>query len=380
MNLRTRHWSTLGVSLLGACLAGMGLGAGPAAAAVDHDGHAQGLRVQGVSVTLFEGGLSVSVNRGDLPEEVLQIPETTVTLPDLVTPTVQHPPGQHNTSAGPSMPAILSAETVEASSGVTSGVLTSTATVRGLNLLGGALTADTVGATCTADGNAVALDATYEGIGPANVAAGFSQAPGTQVTVANLTLDINEQQQQGTGANASGSISALRVEFSGGLSISALEQNPMLLDRVKAALQQFAADAEALQPPLPMPDLPDSLTIQQMIDLINGPGPTQEGLSRVEARLPEFTNRVVGTLQLADAACAQSVSEETPTPTPTPTPTVTPTPSDSVAPSVLPERHEAQTLPKTGAGPWVWMLVAAVTLLGGGIVVRLAGHPRTGRH
>src|SRR5262245_38918770 len=129
MNVHARRWSTLGVTMLGACLAGMSLGVAPAAAAVDYEGQAQGLGVHGVTVTLFVDGIAVEINRGDGEPEVLRIPETTVTFPDAVTPTVTNPPGQQDTSPGVSIPAILSVDSVGASSSVSSATLTSTATV-----------------------------------------------------------------------------------------------------------------------------------------------------------------------------------------------------------------------------------------------------------
>lgn len=308
---------------------------GTAHAATEYDGDATALRIEGLSLQLFPNGTeglppelrtAIADLQQHAPEE-LQRDRLRLVMPDEVIGHATYP-GTDTKVETPDNP-LLTAEALEARSVKTpNGDLVSEASVAGLALGGGVLSADVIRTQCTGDGQAMSVDisqlqlSSNEQITDSEV----TLQPGQAVPIEGVgTITFNQQDTDGS-TYAEGT--NVVIDLDSDLSLDALAR---LFDTtapaVEAALKEVLTDLgrtevgpdgeRPLQPLLNEENV-DKLEGQQVYDGFD------QALDQLAQEAPpelrDALNNIAhldGTVTVANAACSQAtVVESGPQPAP----------------------------------------------------------------
>lgn len=301
------QWSRWGARVLAAMGAVVLVGVGTPAAHADteYDGSATALQVEGLRLELFPE-LPDGV---DLPPELARAPRTIV-VPDTVEGHAQYQ-GSDTKLELPDNP-LLSLEAVEARSNNVDGRLVSEASVTGLRLAAGVLSADVVKARCTADGSTIELSAPQADLQTSSPLAGTVELePGRTNSIPGIGRITFNQQERGDGA---GSVSNIVIVLDSDLSLDALRQIPGAAREFEDTLQEVLADLSAGAPSqLQHGGDPQALTGEPLFSalerVMNEPSANQ-----VPAQQRDLNDvaHLSGTITIASATCAQEVVEQPP--------------------------------------------------------------------
>lgn len=309
--MRWSRWGARVLAAMGAVVL-VGVGTPTAHADTEYDGSATALQVEGLRLELFPE-LPDGV---DLPPELARAPRTIV-VPDTVEGHAQYQ-GSDTKLELPDNP-LLSLEAVEARSNNVDGRLVSEASVTGLRLASGVLSADVVKARCTADGSTIELSAPQAALQTSSPLAGTVELePGRTNSIPGIGRITFNQQERGDGA---GSVSNIVVALDSDLSLDALRQIPQAAREFEDTLQEVLADLSADDaPPELQQDVgdPQALTGEPLFsaleDVVN-----QLPADQVPPQLRDLNEvaHLSGTITIASATCAQEVVEQ-PAPAPDP--------------------------------------------------------------
>jgi LPXTG-motif cell wall-anchored protein len=296
---------------------------GTAAASTQYDGDATALRVEGLRLELFPRGLdgapgqlaplvdALEQLRSQAPEQ-LRRDSLALVMPDQVIGQAQFP-GTDTQAAIPDNP-LLTADALEARSvKAPNGDLLSEASVSGLSLGGGVLSADVVRTSCTGTGERVGLDISQLRLRSNQdiVQSEVSLRPGTAVPIEGIgSITFNQQDTDGT-TYAEGT--NVVIDLDSDLSLQSLAR---LFDTtapaMEAALKQVLKDLSATKFPdgqahlAPLGEGVDQLSGQQLYDGVD------QAMDQINAQAPEpiadALNNIAhlgGTITVSNAACAQ---------------------------------------------------------------------------
>ena len=296
---------------------------GTAAASTQYDGDATALRVEGLRLELFPQGLdgapeqlaplvdALEQLQSQAPEQ-LRRDSLALVMPDQVIGQAQFP-GTDTQAAIPDNP-LLTADALEARSvKAPNGDLLSEASVSGLSLGGGVLSADVVRTSCTGTGERVGLDISQLRLRSNQdiVSSEVSLKPGTAVPIEGIgSITFNQQDTDGT-TYAEGT--NVVIDLDSELSLKSLAR---LFDTtapaMEAALKQVLKDLSATKFPdgqahlAPLGEGVDQLSGEQLYDGVD------QAMDQVNAQAPEpiadALNNIAhlgGTITVSNAACAQ---------------------------------------------------------------------------
>jgi len=296
---------------------------GTAAASTQYDGDATALRVEGLRLELFPQGLDGAPEQlaplvdalerlqSQAPEQ-LRRDSLALVMPDQVIGQAQFP-GTDTQAAIPDNP-LLTADALEARSvKAPNGDLLSEASVSGLSLGGGVLSADVVRTSCTGTGERVGLDISQLRLRSNQdiVSSEVSLKPGTAVPIEGIgSITFNQQDTDGT-TYAEGT--NVVIDLDSDLSLKSLAR---LFDTtapaMEAALKQVLKDLSATKFPdgqahlAPLGEGVDQLSGEQLYDGVD------QAMDQVNAQAPEpiadALNNIAhlgGTITVSNAACAQ---------------------------------------------------------------------------
>ena len=296
---------------------------GTAAASTQYDGDATALRVEGLRLELFPQGLdgapeqlaplvdALEQLQSQAPEQ-LRRDSLALVMPDQVIGQAQFP-GTDTQAAIPDNP-LLTADALEARSvKAPNGDLLSEASVSGLSLGGGVLSADVVRTSCTGTGERVGLDISQLRLRSNQdiVSSEVSLKPGTAVPIEGIgSITFNQQDTDGT-TYAEGT--NVVIDLDSDLSLKSLAR---LFDTtapaMEAALKQVLKDLSATKFPdgqahlAPLGEGVDQLSGEQLYDGVD------QAMDQVNAQAPEpiadALNNIAhlgGTITVSNAACAQ---------------------------------------------------------------------------
>lgn len=296
---------------------------GTAVASTQYDGDATALRVEGLRLELFPQGLdgapeqlaplvdALEQLQSQAPEQ-LRRDSLALVMPDQVIGQAQFP-GTDTQAAIPDNP-LLTADALEARSvKAPNGDLLSEASVSGLSLGGGVLSADVVRTSCTGTGERVGLDISQLRLRSNQdiVSSEVSLKPGTAVPIEGIgSITFNQQDTDGT-TYAEGT--NVVIDLDSDLSLKSLAR---LFDTtapaMEAALKQVLKDLSATKFPdgqahlAPLGEGVDQLSGEQLYDGVD------QAMDQVNAQAPEpiadALNNIAhlgGTITVSNAACAQ---------------------------------------------------------------------------
>lgn len=350
------HRSRWGVRFLAAtaALALVGVSA-PAHAATEYDGSATALNVEGLQLELFPEGLPDGV---EPPAQLADAPRT-IAVPDTVEGHAQYQ-GTDTKLELPDNP-LLSLQAVEASSDDVDGALVSEASVTGLSVAGGVLTADVVQARCTADGSTIELSAPQAALQTDTPLAGTVELkPGRTNEIPGLgVIRFNEREQ----GESQASVSNVVIELDSDLSLDVLKQIPGAARQFEDTLQEVVADlsegSPQLQGALPNPEQLSGEPLYAALEEVIETLPTAQ--IPPELRGLNSIAHLSGTITIASASCAQEVTAE-PDPEPVPDEPEHPAAAHNrPGPSEPPLADTGSPMGALGAG-----LAGLVALVGGG--------------
>jgi hypothetical protein len=305
---------------------------GAAQAATQYDGDATALRVEGLRLELFPNGTQ------GLPEQLQQAVEQlqeqappelrrdqlALVMPDQVIGRAQFP-GTDTQGSIPDNP-LLTADVLDARSVRTKGGdLLSEASVSGLELGGGVLSADVIRTSCTGTGDRMALDISQLRLRSNQdiVKTEVSLEPGSRTRIPGLgAVTFNEQDTDGT-TYAEGT--NVQIALDSDLSLDALLQVFEITPELRAVLDQVLQDIADTQ--VGGQQLPGEVSegIRQAIEQVAQP--VEEGGDQVADEIVKSSgqaeavknalNNVAhlgGTITVSNAACAQQNLTASPPP------------------------------------------------------------------
>jgi len=328
------------------------VGAGaPAHAATDYDGSATALRVQGLSLDLFPGQAEFD----DVPS---------VVFPDSALGDASFDSSE-TVAEVPANP-LLTAQLLEASSTLVDGAVVSEATVTGLDVGQGVLTADIVQSTCTGDGQTITLDVPQAALASDSpeLTGEIQLQPGRSVRVPGVgTVTFNVQQTDGS---SSGSASNLVIELDTDLDLEQLREIPEAAEHAEEALREALADLRDSNPvageAVPSDAELEQLTLRQLYEVVD-----QVLAEPPLEQFPDADNlaHLSGTVTVATAECSQAVTEEPVATEPRrPESDVPPAARNRPGPSEPPLADTGSPAAMAGAG-----LTGLAALLGGGLTL-----------
>jgi LPXTG-motif cell wall-anchored protein len=370
-----------------------GASPGTAHAATEYDGEATALRIEGMRLELFPHG-----TRG-LPQEVrsalqpltdaldqvkahapeqLRGDSLTLGMPDQILGFAEFPDSK-TTAEVPDNP-LLGADVIEARSlEAPDGDLVSEASVAGLSLGGGVLSADVIRTRCVGDGEKMALDVSQLALrSNQNIVDNEVELePGTAVPIEGMgTITYNRQDTDGS-TYAEGT--NVTIEIDSDMSLAALARvfdttAPAMERSIKQVLGDLSRTsfADGQRHLAPVGDNLHALSGQPLYDALD------QALDQIEANAPEQVGDVLnniahfgGKITVANAACSQAATS-----TSGPPPQQPQVPDRAVP--ATPVSNPGPPLADTGspAGTVGMGLAGLVTLAAGGFVlVRLRRAP-----
>jgi hypothetical protein len=375
---------TSAAALVGATTAG-GAHAAPRTT-TEYDGDATALRIEGLRLELLPNGTAglpkqvsdalkpleqlLDQARAHGPDE-LGGDNLNLVLPDQVIGHAEFP--DVNTQGEIPDNPLLGADAIEARSvEAANGNLLSEASVAGLNLGGGLLSADVIRSRCVGTGDRVALDVSQLALRSNQdiVETEVELEPGTAVPIEGMgTITYNQQDTDGT-TYAEGT--NVEIAIDSDLSLAALARMfgttaPAMESAVKEVLRQLSTSDLGGQTPLqPVGDELDRVSGQQLYDGID------EVLDQINRQAPPQVagalNNIAhfgGTITISNAACSQAQSSESAPPPPPQEP--------QKAVPAEPVSHDDNEPPLADTGSPAGMLAAGLAgllaLAGGGVVL-----------
>jgi hypothetical protein len=333
--MRTRRFgrvARLAVAVGAAALTAATVG-GPAQAATEYDGDATALRIEGLQLTLFPNGTkalppelreAIKQLQSQAPEE-LQRSSLALAMPDQVIGQATFP-GTDTKGHIPPNP-LITADVIEARSEKDGkGNLVSEASVAGLSLGGGVLSADVIRTQCTGDGRQMGVDVSQLQLTSNQdiVKSEIALEQGSATRIPGLgSITFNQQETDGS-TYAEGT--NVVIDLDSDLSLDALLQIFDITPELRGVLNQILEDLGQTQvgPEQPLSDLTSGLR-----DALDQAGPPLEdaggevtgqiikNTEQAEA-VKSVLNEVVhlgGTITISNAACAQAtVTEAAPQP------------------------------------------------------------------
>jgi hypothetical protein len=366
---------------------------GTAHAATEYDGEATALRIEGLRLELFPNGMqglppqvrkqlrplekALDQVRSQAPEQ-LQGDSLTLGMPDQILGFAEFPDSK-TTAEVPNNP-LLGADVIEAKSlEAPDGDLVSEASVAGLSLGGGVLSADVIRTRCFGDGDDMSLDVSQLALRSNQkiVDSEVELEPGTAVPIEGMgTITYNQQDTDGS-TYAEGT--NVTIEIDSDLSLAALAR---VFDTTAPAMESAIADvvrdlsstssADGQRPLAPVADNLHALSGQPFYDALD------QALDQIEANAPERLKNALndiahfgGTITIANAACSQATSS-----TSGPPPQQPQAPPDQAVPA-SPVSNPGPPLADTGspAGMVGMGLAGLATLVAGGFVLLRSRQP-----
>jgi LPXTG-motif cell wall-anchored protein len=302
---------------------------GTAQAATQYDGDATALRIEGLRLQLFPNGLdgapeqlaplvdALEELQSHAPEQ-LQRESLALVMPDQVIGQAQFP-GTDTQGAIPDNP-LLTADVLEARSVKTdTGELLSEASVAGLSLGGGVLSADVIRTSCTGTGDRVGLDISQLRLRSNQdiVKTEVTLEPGAAVPIEGIgSITFNQQDTDGTtyaeGTNVVIDLdSDLSVEALLGLFDTTLPAARRALEQVLLQLGETKFGPQGEQP-LKEVFNEDNLSQLPTGEFEDGVAEATQQIRDGSQQLPEEARdalnniaHLAGTITVSNAACAQ---------------------------------------------------------------------------
>jgi hypothetical protein len=375
----------------------VGASPGTAHAATEYDGEATALRIEGMRLELFPNGTqglppevrsavqpltdALDQVKSQAPEQ-LQGDSLTLGMPDQILGFAEFPDSK-TTAEVPNNP-LLGADAIEAKSlEGANGDLISEASVAGLSLGGGVLSADVIRTRCVGDGERMSLDVSQLALrSNQNIVDNeVTLEPGTAVPIEGMgTITYNQQDTDGS-TYAEGT--NVTIEIDSDMSLAALARvfdttAPAMESTIKQVLGDLSRTkfADGQRHLAPLGENLDRVSGQQFYDTLD------RVIDQVEANAPEQVGNALnniahfgGKITIANAACAQATTS-----TSGPPPQQPQAPPDEAVPA-SPVSNPEPPLADTGspAGMVGMGLAGLVALAAGGFVlVRLRSRPAPG--
>jgi hypothetical protein len=321
----------------GAAAALLGAAPGTAQAATEYDGDATALRIEGLRLDLLPGATEATPEQLQPLVEVLreiqdQAPEQlrrdqlTLAMPDQ---TIGHTefPGTDTQGAIPENP-LVTADVLEARSVKTDdGGMISEASVLGLSLGGGVLSADVIKTSCVGNGDRITLDVSQLDLSSNEdiVDSRVSLKPGTAMPIPGLaTITFN---QQDTDGSTYGEATNVVISLDSDLSMRSLnrifsEAAPAFEDAVRQVVERLSeteVGPDGQQPLQPLGEEAGKLQGEELYKAFDDAveqitAPTSEAPEELQNALNNLAH-LDGTITVANAACSQAtVTEAAPQP------------------------------------------------------------------
>lgn len=374
----------------------VGASPGTAHAATEYDGEATALRIEGMRLELFPNGthdlppeLQPAVQdltdaldqvRSQAPEQ-LQGDSLTLRMPDQILGFAEFPDSK-TTAEVPNNP-LLGADAIEAKSlEAANGDLISEASVAGLSLGGGVLSADVIRTRCAGDGEQMSLDVSQLALRSNQdiVDDEVKLEPGTAVPIEGMgTITYNQQDTDGStfaeGTNVT-------IEIDSDMSLAALARvfdttAPAMEDAIRQVVDDLsrAKFADGRRHVAPVGDNLAAQSAQPLYDTLD------QALDQIEARAPAQVDNVLnniahfgGKITISNAACSQATTS-----TSGPPPQQPQVPDEAVP--ATPVSNNEPPLADTGspAGTVGMGVAGLVALAAGGFVLVRLRRPRGAR-
>jgi hypothetical protein len=309
-----------GIAVVGAC-ALVGASPGVARADAQYDGEATALRIEGLQLQLFPNGTknlppelrtAIEQLQAQAPEE-LQRNDVTLAMPDQVIGHAEYE-GTDTQGAIPPNP-LITADFLEAKSVPTkNGGMLSEASVAGLSIGGGALTADVIRTQCRGDGGGILLNVSQLAFKSEIVRGRVSLGSDTAVPIEGLgKITFNQRDTDGT---TYGEATNVVIDLDSNLSLEALARlfdttAPAVEDALKQVLVDLGETKFGPDGQQPLKEVFNEESVGQLQG-----GQVYKGLddamNQIETEAPEPLKDALnnlahldGTITISNAACAQ---------------------------------------------------------------------------
>ncbi|HWM00643.1 MAG TPA: choice-of-anchor P family protein [Nocardioidaceae bacterium] len=369
---------------------------GTAHAATEYDGEATALRVEGMRLELLPNGMqalppevrqalqpltdALDQVKAQAPQQ-LQGDSLTLGMPDQILGFAEFP--QHAVTAEVPDNPLLSADVIEARSlEAPNGDLVSEASVAGLSLGGGVLSADVIRTRCAGDGDRMSVDVSQLALRSNQniVDTEVALEPDTAVPIEGMgTITYNKQDTDGS-TYAEGT--NVTIEIDSDMSLAALARvfdttAPVMESTIKKVLRDLSDTtfADGQRHLAPVGENLGALSGQPLYDALD------QVLDQVEANAPEQVGNALnniahfgGTVTIANAACAQATTTSS-----GPPPQAPQVPPDEAVPATPVGNNPPLADTGSPAGMVGMGLAGFVALaVGGFVLVRLRRRPATG--